>query len=84
MVSFNKKKGRSKMRKKISIEDGDYNELLELMNVGIKLRNTGETIISKVENTLSTLATYGVEVPEKRIKNVMRENSRSVTWVGFD
>tara|TARA_R100001480_G_C4689212_1_gene175901 strand:+ start:210 stop:428 length:219 start_codon:yes stop_codon:yes gene_type:complete len=72
------------MRKKISIEDGDYNELLELMNVGIKLRNTGETIISKVENTLSTLATYGVEVPEKRIKNVMRENSRSVTWVGFD
>tara|TARA_R100000789_G_scaffold51870_1_gene51420 strand:- start:863 stop:1081 length:219 start_codon:yes stop_codon:yes gene_type:complete len=72
------------MRKKISIEDGDYNELRELMNVGIKLRNTGETIISKVENTLSTLATYGVEVPEKRIKNVMRENSRSVTWVGFD
>tara|TARA_R100000687_G_C6366771_1_gene126003 strand:+ start:78 stop:296 length:219 start_codon:yes stop_codon:yes gene_type:complete len=72
------------MRKKISIEDSDYKELLELMNIGIMLRRTGETMISKVENTLSTLATYGVEVPEKRIKNIIKENSRSVRWMDFD
>ena len=72
------------MRKKISIKDSDYNELLELMNIGIMLQRTGENMISKVENTLSTLATYGVEVPEKRIKNIIKENSRSVRWVDFD
>ena len=72
------------MRKKISIEDSDYKELLELMNIGIMLRRTGETMISKVENTLSTLATYGIEVPEKRIKNIIKENSRSVRWIDFD
>mgnify|MGYP003145524741 FL=1 len=72
------------MRKKISIKDSDYKELLELMNIGIMLRRTGETMISKVENTLSTLATYGVEVPEKRIKNIIKENSRSVRWMDFD
>ena len=84
MDSFNKKRGRNKMRKKISIKDSDYNELLELMNIGIMLQRTGENMISKVENTLSTLATYGVEVPEKRIKNIIKENSRSVRWVDFD
>ena len=72
------------MRKKISINDSDYNELLELMNIGIMLQRTGENMISKVENTLSTLATYGVEVPEKRIKNIIKENSRSVRWIDFD
>ena len=72
------------MRKKISIKDSDYNELLELMNIGIMLQRTGENMISKVENTLSTLATYGVEVPEKRIKNIIKENSRSVRWIDFD
>ena len=84
MDSFNKKRGRNKMRKKISIKDSDYNELLELMNIGIMLQRTGENMISKVENTLSTLATYGVEVPEKRIKNIIKENSRSVRWIDFD
>ncbi len=84
MDLFNKKRGRNKMRKKISIKDSDYNELLELMNIGIMLQRTGENMISKVENTLSTLATYGVEVPEKRIKNIIKENSRSVRWVDFD
>ena len=84
MDSFNRKRGRNKMRKKISIKDSDYKELLELMNIGIMLRRTGETMISKVENTLSTLATYGVEVPEKRIKNIIKENSRSVRWMDFD
>ena len=72
------------MRKKISIKDSDYKELLELMNIGIMLQRTGENMISKVENTLSTLATYGVEVPEKRIKNIIKENSRSVRWIDFD
>jgi len=72
------------MRKKISIKDSDYNELLELMNIGIMLQRTGETMISKVENTLSALATYGVEAPDKRIKNIIKENSRSVRWVDFD
>jgi hypothetical protein len=72
------------MKKKIGIEDSDYKELLKLMNIGMMLQKTGETMISKIENTLSTLATYGVEVPEKRIKNIIKENSRSVRWVDFD
>ena len=48
------------------------------------LQKTGETIINRAENILSTLATYGVEVPEKRIKRISKENKKSIRWVNFD
>ena len=72
------------MKKKVKIDDSDYRELIELMRLGVMLQKTGETIINKAENILSTLATYGVEVPEKRIKRISKENKKSITWVNFD
>ena len=72
------------MKKKIKIDDSDYKELLELMSVGIMLQETGKAIAKKAENILSTLATYGVEVPEKRVERISKENRRSIKWVNFD
>ena len=72
------------MKKKIKISDSDYRELIEIMGTGVMLQKTGETIIRKAENILSTLATYGVEVPEKRIKRISKENKNSIRWVNFD
>ena len=60
------------MKKKVKIDDSDYRELIELMRLGVMLQKTGETIINRAENILSTLATYGVEVPEKRIKRISK------------
>ncbi len=72
------------MKKKVKIDDSDYRELIELMRLGVMLQKTGETIINRAENILSTLATYGVEVPEKRIKRISKENKKSIRWVNFD
>ena len=72
------------MKKKIKIDDSDYKELIELMSVGIMLQETGKAITKKAENILSTLATYGVEVPEKRIERITKENRKSIKWVNFD
>ena len=84
MDLFNNKKGRNKVKKKVKIDDSDYRELIELMRLGVMLQKTGETIINRAENILSTLATYGVEVPEKRIKRISKENKKSIRWVSFD
>jgi len=72
------------VKKKVKIDDSDYRELIELMRLGVMLQKTGETIINRAENILSTLATYGVEVPEKRIKRISKENKKSIRWVNFD
>ena len=72
------------MKKKIKIDDSTYKELVELMSVGMMLQEAGKTITKRAENMLSTLATYGVEVPEKRIDRISKENRRSIKWVNFD
>ena len=72
------------MKKKIKIKDSDYKELIELMGIGIMLQKSGEAIAKKAENILSTLATYGVEVPEKRIERLSKENKKSLKWINFD
>ena len=72
------------MKKKIKIDDSTYKELVELMSVGMMLQEAGKTITKRAENMLSTLATYGVESPEKRIKRITKENSKSIKWINFD
>ncbi len=72
------------MRKKIKISDDEYEELLELLKVGIMLEKTGKEMIKKIENILSTLSTYGVEVPNKRIEKMINENSKSIRWLDMN
>ena len=72
------------MKKKIKIDDSTYKELVELMSVGMMLQEAGKTITKRAENMLSTLATYGVEAPQKRIKRITKENSKSIKWINFD
>jgi hypothetical protein len=81
MGSYNKKKGKKKMKKKIRISNNEYEELLELLKIGITLEKTGKKMIRKIENILST---YGVEVPDKRIKRMISENSKSITWLDMN
>ena len=84
MGLFNKKESRKKMRKKIKISDDEYEELLEILKVGIMLEKTGKEMIKKIENILSTLSTYGVEVPNKRIEKMINENSKSIRWLDMN
>ena len=72
------------MKKKMKIDDSTYKELVELMSVGVMLQEAGKSITKRAGNMLSTLATYGVESPEKRIKRITKENSKSIKWINFD
>ena len=72
------------MRKKIKIGDDEYEELLELLKVGIMLEKTGKEMIKKIENILSTLSTYGVEVPNKRMRRMINENNKSIKWLDMN
>ena len=42
------------------------------------------SLSKKIENILSTFSTYGVEVPNKRIKRIISENSKSITWLDMN
>ena len=72
------------MRKKIKISDDEYEELLKLLKVGIMLEKTGKEMIKKIENILSTLSTYGVEVPNKRMRRMIDENNKSMMWLDMN
>jgi len=72
------------MRKKIKISDDEYEELLELLKVGIMLEKTGKEMIKKIENILSTFSTYGVEVPNKRMRRMINENNKSIKWLDMN
>ena len=81
MDSWIKKKRGRKMKKKIKINDDEYKKLLELIQMGVMLERTGKMLITKGQNVLSSLATYGVETPIKRTKRIEKENSKNMTWV---
>ena len=81
MDSWIKRKRGRKMKKKIKINDDEYKKLLELIQMGVMLERTGKMLITKGQNVLSSLATYGVETPIKRIKRIEKENSKNMTWV---
>jgi hypothetical protein len=66
---------------KIKIKDEDYNEILELLKLGITIEKAGTKIKEKAQNILSSLATYGVEVPNKRIERLVDEMHKSLKWV---
>lgn len=69
------------MKKKIKISDDEYKELLELIQMGVMLERTGKMLITKGQNVLSSLATYGVETPIKRTMRIEKENSKNMAWV---
>jgi len=72
------------VRKKIKIDYNEYKKLVKLMGIEMMLQEAGKAITKKAENIISTLATYGVEVPKKRIDRISKENRRSIKWVNFD
>ena len=65
--------------KKITLKTNTdlYNELKSYIKIGESLIELGEKLRDKSYNVLSTYATYGVEVPEKRIKNIIKNNDIS-------
>ena len=54
-----------------------YEELKGYVKIGETLIELGEKLRDKSYNVLSTFATYGVEVPEKRIKKLIKNNDIS-------
>ena len=65
--------------KKITLKTNTdlYNELKSYIKIGESLIELGEKLRDKSYNVLSTYATYGVEVPEKRIKDIIKNNDIS-------
>ena len=70
--------GRNEM-KKITLKTNTdlYEELKGYVKIGETLIELGEKLRDKSYNVLSTFATYGVEVPEKRIKKLIKNNDIS-------
>ena len=60
------------MKKKIKINDDEYKKLLELIQMGVMLERTGKILITKGQNVLSSLATYGVETPKRSKMEAIR------------
>ena len=54
-----------------------YNELKSYVKIGETLIELGEKLRDKSYNVLSTYATYGVEIPEKRIRKLVKSNDIS-------
>jgi hypothetical protein len=65
--------------KKITLKTNTdlYEELKGYVKIGETLIELGEKLRDKSYNVLSTFATYGVEVPEKRIKKLIKNNDIS-------
>ena len=65
---------------KIVVTDETYKELMEILDIALSLEMGGKLIREKVENILAAYATYGIEVPEKRKKRIIKQNSKSIVW----
>lgn len=66
---------------KIVVTDDTYKELMEILDIALSLEMGGKLIREKAENILASYATYGIEVPEKRKKRIIKQNSKSIVWV---
>ena len=65
---------------KIVLTQELLDELSDMIKTGTKLENKGKEIRQRAENMLSCYATYGVEIPSKRNKRLLKDMSRTSAW----
>ena len=67
-------------KNKIVLTEEILNELSDIIKNGAELENKGKEIRIRAENVLASFATYGVEIPSKRNKRLLKEMKRTSAW----
>tara|TARA_R110000744_G_scaffold183_4_gene638 strand:- start:1729 stop:1950 length:222 start_codon:yes stop_codon:yes gene_type:complete len=67
-------------KNKIVLTEEILNELSDIIKSGAELENKGKEIRIRAENVLASFATYGVEIPSKRNKRLLKEMKRTYAW----
>ena len=67
-------------KNKIVLTEEILDELSDIIKSGADLENKGKEIRIRAENVLASFATYGVEIPSKRNKRLLKEMKRTSAW----
>ncbi|HAT66348.1 MAG TPA: hypothetical protein DCS66_17425 [Flavobacteriaceae bacterium] len=67
-------------KNKIVLTGEILDELSDIIKNGAELENKGKEIRIRAENVLASFATYGVEIPSKRNKRLLKEMKRTSAW----
>ena len=67
-------------KNKIVLTEEILNELSDIIKSGAELENKGKEIRLRAENVLASFATYGVEIPSKRNKRLLKDMKRTSAW----
>ena len=68
------------MDEKLVLTQELLNELSDMIKTGTRLEKKGKEIRERAENMLSCYATYGVEIPSKRNKRLLKDMNRTMVW----
>ena len=67
-------------KNKIVLTEEILSELSDIIKSGAELENKGKEIRLRAENVLASFATYGVEIPSKRNKRLLKDMKRTFAW----
>ena len=67
-------------KNKIVLTEEILDELSDIIKSSAELENKGKEIRIRAENVLASFATYGVEIPSKRNKRLLKEMKRTYAW----
>jgi hypothetical protein len=67
-------------KNKIVLTEEILSELSDIIKSGAELENKGKEIRLRAENVLASFATYGVEIPSKRNKRLLKDMKRTSAW----
>ena len=67
-------------KNKIVLTEKILSELSDIIKSGAELENKGKEIRLRAENVLASFATYGVEIPSKRNKRLLKDMKRTSAW----
>ena len=67
-------------KNKIVLTEEILDELSDIIKSGAELENKGKEIRIRAENVLASFATYGVEIPSKRNKRLLKDMKRTSAW----
>ena len=67
-------------KNKIVLTEEILDELSDIIKSSAELENKGKEIRIRAENVLASFATYGVEIPSKRNKRLLKDMKRTSAW----
>ena len=67
-------------KNKIVLTEEILSELSDIIKSGAELENKGKEIRLRDEKVLASFATYGVQIPSKRNKRLLKDMKRTSAW----